>query len=110
LETWGIRAEFTVAKQAACYRFTFPASAHAQIALSLGNHAEFSPAGNNSIQGSARPDGTVVHLEQAGPETRQYFYAEFSSPLDRWRTWQGAAVGEAPKQSAMRLDWLPIKR
>src|SRR6201996_9461044 len=33
LQTWGIRAEFTAANQAAYYRFTFPASAHAHLAL-----------------------------------------------------------------------------
>src|ERR1700751_1234817 len=35
LQSWGIRAEFTAAKQAAYYRFTLPASSHAHIVLSL---------------------------------------------------------------------------
>ncbi len=88
LQTWGIRAEFTAAKQAAYYRFTFPASPHAHLVLSLHNHAEFTLIGDNAIQGSTRADGTVVHLEQDGPETREYFYAEFSRPLNSWKTWQ----------------------
>lgn len=106
LQTSGIRAEFTAAKQAAYYRFTFPASAHGHIVLSLRNHAEFSLAGNNAIQGSARADGTVVHLEQDGPETRQYFYAEFSRPLDRWHTWQEAEISEAQKQSGNEIGFV----
>src|ERR1700758_938834 len=53
LQTWRIRAEFTAARQAAYYRFTFPASAHGHLALSLRDHAEFSLVGNNAIQGSA---------------------------------------------------------
>jgi predicted alpha-1,2-mannosidase len=106
LQTWGIRAEFTASKQAAYYRFTFPASAHGHIVLSLRNHAEFSLAGNNALRGSARADGTVVHLEQPGPETRQYFYAEFSRPLDCWHTWQGGAMGDAQKQSGDEIGFV----
>ncbi len=82
LQTWGIRAEFTATNQAAYYRFTFPASAHAHLVLTLKNHAEFSVTGKSAIQGSARADGTVVQLEQTGPETREYFYAEFSRPFN----------------------------
>jgi predicted alpha-1,2-mannosidase len=99
LQTWGIRAEFTAAKQTAYYRFTFPASAHAHLVLSLRNHAEFSLVGDNAIAGSARADGTVVHLDDSGPETREYFYAEFSRPFKSWQTWQEGEAGQAQKQS-----------
>jgi predicted alpha-1,2-mannosidase len=99
LQTWGIRAEFTAAKQTAYYRFTFPASAHAHLVLSLRNHAEFSVVGDNAIAGSARADGTVVHLDDSGPETRQYFYAEFSRPFKSWQSWRGDETGQAQKQS-----------
>ena len=78
LQTWEFAAEFTAAKQAAYYRFTLPASSHAHIVLSLRNHADINVLGDKAIEGSARADGTVVHLEQDGPETREYFYAEFS--------------------------------
>src|ERR1035438_3738369 len=40
LQTWGIRAEFTATNQAAYYRFTFPASAHAHLVLSLNRSEE----------------------------------------------------------------------
>src|SRR5580693_5287081 len=99
LLTWGIRAEFTAAKQTAYYRFTFPASAHAHLVLSLRNHAELSVVGDGAIAGSARADGTVVHLEDSGPETREYFYAEFSRPFQTWQTWRGDEAGQAKKQS-----------
>lgn len=99
LQTWGIRSEFTAAKQTAYYRFTFPASSHAHIVLSLGNHAEFTVVGNDTIQGSARADGTVVHLEEDGPETREYFYIEFSRPLNSWQTWKSGEMSRDQKQS-----------
>ena len=104
LQTWGIRAEFTAAKQAAYYRFTFPASTHAHLVLSLRNHAEFSVIGDNAIAGSTRADGTVVHLEDSGPETRQYFYAEFSRPFKSWQTWREGETGQAKNNRAMRSD------
>ncbi len=106
LQTWGIRAEFTVARQAAYYRFTFPASPHAHLVLSLQNHAEFAVVGNNAIQGSARADGTVVHVEETGPETREYFYAEFSRPLDSWQTWQCGQMSRAQKQSGDDIGYV----
>lgn len=99
LQTWGIRAEFTAAKQTAYYRFTFPASAHGHLVLSLRNHAELSVVGNSAIAGSGRADGTVVHLDDSGPETREYFYAEFSRPIQSWQTWRNDETGQAPKQS-----------
>lgn len=99
LQTWGIRAEFTSARQAAYYRFTFPSSPHAHLVLSLRNHAELTVVGDSAIQGSSRADGTVVHLEGAGPETREYFYAEFSRPLDSWQTWKSGDLGRTPRQS-----------
>ncbi len=106
LETWGIRAEFTAARQAAYYRFTFPASPHAHLVLSLRNHAEFTVVGDDAIQGSARADGTVVHLEQDGPETREYFYVEFSRPLHSWQTWQSGAMSQAQKQSGDDIGYV----
>ncbi|HTW80072.1 MAG TPA: GH92 family glycosyl hydrolase [Terracidiphilus sp.] len=99
LQTWGIKAEFTAATEAAYYRFTFPASSHARLALSLVNDAEFTVAGDDAIQGSTRADGTVVRLEQTGPETREYFYAEFSRPLNSWQTWQNGKVSREQNQS-----------
>jgi predicted alpha-1,2-mannosidase len=106
LQTWGIRAEFTAAKQAAYYRFTLPASAHAHIVLSLRNHAELNVRGDTAIEGSARADGTVVHLEQDGPETREYFYAEFSRPVGSWQTWQSQAMEHTAKLSGDRIGFV----
>jgi predicted alpha-1,2-mannosidase len=106
LLTWGIRAEFTAAKQTAYYRFTFPASAHAHLVLSLRNHAELSVVGDGAIAGSARADGTVVHLEDSGPETREYFYAEFSRPFQTWQTWRGDEAGQAKKQSGDAIGFV----
>src|SRR5579863_10557892 len=40
LQTWGIKSEFTATEQAAYYRFTFSASAHAHLVLSLKDNAQ----------------------------------------------------------------------
>lgn len=106
LQTWGIRAEFTAAKQAAYYRFTLPASSHAHIVLSLRNHADLSVLGDNAIEGSARADGTVVHLEQGSPETREYFYAEFSRPVGSWQTWQNEQMEHAGKVNGDHIGFV----
>ncbi len=106
LQTWGIRAEFTAAKQAAYYRFTFPANSHGHIVLSLRNHAQLSVLGDTAIEGSARADGTVVHLEQDGPETREYFYAEFSRPMGSWQTWQNEQMEHAGKVNADHIGFV----
>ena len=103
LQSWGIRAEFTAAKQAAYYRFTFPASAHAHFALTMVDHAEFTVVSDTAIEGSERADGIVIHLEQNSPETREYFYAEFSRPL---RTWQQAELGHNQKQFGDRIGFV----
>jgi len=106
LQTWGARAEFTAAKQAAYYRFTLPASSHAHIVLSLRNHADINVLGDKAIEGSARADGTVVHLEQDGPETREYFYAEFSRPVGSWQTWQNEQMEHAGKVTGDHIGFV----
>ncbi len=106
LQSWGIRAEFTAAKQSAYYRFTFPASSHAHLALSMRDHAEFSVVSDHAIEGSERADGTVSHVEQDGPETREYFYVEFSRPLHSWQTWQHGEWSHDQKQSGEHIGFV----
>src|SRR5580692_1252111 len=48
LQTWKIKAEFTASEEAAYYRFTFPASAHSHLALSMGGGAELEVSGGNA--------------------------------------------------------------
>jgi len=105
LQTWGIRAEFTAGKQAAYYRFTLPPSSHAHIVLSFPRtHDEIHVLSDKAIEGSARADGTVVHLDQA--ETREYFYAEFSRPLGSWKTWQNDEMGHDGKVNGDRIGFV----
>ena len=106
LQTWGVRAEFTAAKQAAYYRFTLPASSHGHIVLSLRNRAELNVLGDTAIEGSARADGTVVHLQQDGPETREYFYAEFSRPVGSWQTWQSDQMEHTGKVNGDHIGFV----
>src|SRR5690348_5030300 len=84
---WRVKAEFTATPQAAYYRFTFPASDHAHLAVGFGRDAEFAIAGASAIEGSQRVFGPVAKLADDTQPTRQYFYAEFSRPFAEYQTW-----------------------
>lgn len=86
LLTWGIKAECTATPEAVYYRFTFPASKHSQLTLSLAKDARLVVIGNQAVAGSARVDPPIGKPSEVGPETRAYFYAEFSSPFGSWQT------------------------
>ncbi len=98
LQTWGIRAELTATYQAAYYRFTFPASAHAHLVLSMHGDGELSVLGNGAVQGSQLVDGPIVKTAGSG-DTRQYFYAEFSRPFNSYQTWRQGDMSDAARQS-----------
>lgn len=105
LETWGIRAELTSAYQAAYYRFTFPASGHAHLVLSLRGDGELDVIGKNAVQGSQVIDGPIVKTAANG-ETRQYFYAEFSRPFGTYQTWQDNSLGDSARQNGRRIGFV----
>ena len=73
LQTWNVKAESTVSAQAAYYRFTFPASAHAHLVLSMKEHSELTVIGNKALQGSEKIVGPVGELTGNAGETREYF-------------------------------------
>ncbi|MFZ2021249.1 MAG: GH92 family glycosyl hydrolase [Terracidiphilus sp.] len=99
LQTWKIKAEFTASEEAAYYRFTFPASAHAHFILTLGEGAELAVTGENTIEGSQKIDGPVGKLSDPDGETHEYFYAEFSRPFKSYQTWGREALCHAAKQT-----------
>jgi putative alpha-1,2-mannosidase len=88
LQTWGIKSEFTATEQAAYYRFTFPASAHAHLIFRAGDGAKLEVIGDDTVQGSQRIDGTVGKTADTHKETREYFYAKFSRPLNSYQSWK----------------------
>lgn len=106
LQTWGIQAEFTATNQAVFYRFTFPASPHAHLAINLKNDAEFEVAGNNAIQGSERFDGPIAKTVHSDRETRQYFYVEFSHPFGSYQTWEDGNLSQTAKQTGDRIGFV----
>lgn len=106
LLTWEVKAEFTATDEAAYYRFIFPASDHSHLVLSLGSGAELSVVGNNAVQGSERIDDPIKKGNQADGETREYFYAEFSRPLQSWKTWQGENFSHAAMQAGDRVGFV----
>ena len=105
LQTWGIRAELTAADQSAYYRFTFPASGHAHLALSLHGDGELDVVGKDAVEGSQPIDGPIVKTAPGG-ETRQYFYAEFSQPFGAYQTWQGKGLSDSALQSGKRVGFV----
>jgi predicted alpha-1,2-mannosidase len=99
LQTWKIKAEFTATEKAAYYRFTFPASAHSHLALTMGVGAELEVTGGNAIQGSQRISGPVGKIQETDRETREYFYLQFSRRIGSYKTWENGNLSGAEKQS-----------
>jgi predicted alpha-1,2-mannosidase len=93
LQTWKIKAEATTTREAAYYRFTWPATNHGHLVLSLHKHAELTVAGPQAVEGSEPAGGDVAELADPNGATREYFYLEFSSPQNSWQTWQNGAFG-----------------
>jgi len=94
LQTWKIKAEVTTTREAAYYRFTYPASEHGHLVLSLRDHAELHVDGPTAVEGSERVGGNVAELASSQGETREYFYLEFSRPQNSWQTWQNGKLGD----------------
>ena len=99
LQTWEIRAEATTTREAAYYRFTYPASEHGHLVLSLRDHAELTVDGPTAVEGSEQVGGNVAQLASAQGETREYFYVEFSRPQNSWKTWQNDTFGSGTRIS-----------
>ncbi|MGB8481479.1 MAG: GH92 family glycosyl hydrolase [Acidobacteriaceae bacterium] len=106
LQTWGIKAESTVTQAAAFYRFTFPASAHGHLMLSLRRDAELSVVGNRVVEGNERIGGPRRKATDSGKETRAYFYAEFSVPFNSYQTWQGNELSGDAKQIGSHIGFV----
>ena len=99
LQSWGIKAELTATPEAAFYRFTFPASAHSHLTFRLRDDAELSVVGNNVVEGSKRIGEKIGNATGSGKQTREYFYAEFSEPIDSFHTWQNQQLSRARNQA-----------
>ncbi|HEX3661690.1 MAG TPA: glycoside hydrolase domain-containing protein [Acidobacteriaceae bacterium] len=106
LQTSKIKAEATTTREAICYRFTYPASRHSHLVLSLGNHAEFTVTGPAAVEGSEQVGGNVAKLANAQGETREYFYIEFSRPQDSWKSGQGGALGHEARISGDDIQFV----
>ena len=106
LQTWNIKAELTVAKQAGYYRFTFPSGQHSHFVLSLKNNAEIAVVGEKAVEGSEVVLGPVGKISEGAEETREYFYAEFSMPFSSYTTWSGGESGSVKKRSGNHLGFV----
>ena len=106
LQSWRIKAEVAPSQEAAYYRFTFPADAHAHLALSMMKDAELTVVGETAVQGSERITGPVGEVWGNPGETREYFYAEFSRPFSAYRTWIGDELTQTSKQSGNEIGFV----
>lgn len=106
LLTSGIKAELTATPAAAIYRFTFPASDHGHLALSLGQKATLTVVGDDAVEGSERVGGPVAKLAHSTGETREYFYAELSHPASSWQTWQNGKLDHTRELSGGQIGFV----
>lgn len=106
LLTWDINAELTAAKHSAYYRFTFPSSAHSHLVLTLKSDARLTVVGDNAVQGSQRIYGPISGKSEPGGETREYFYAEFSHPLQSWQTWHDNAFSKNAQEQGDDIGFI----
>jgi predicted alpha-1,2-mannosidase len=106
LESWGIKAEAAPGREAAYYRFTFPAGAHAHLALSMKKDSELTVVGDTAVQGSEKITGLITDVAANSGQTREYFYAEFSRPFSVYRTWVNDDLTQKPKQSGDSIGFV----
>jgi predicted alpha-1,2-mannosidase len=106
LQSWGIKAEVAPSREAAYYRFTFPAGAHAHLALSMKKDSELTVVGDTAVQGSERITGLITDVAANAGQTREYFYAEFSKPFSVYRTWINDDLTQKPKQSGDSIGFV----
>jgi predicted alpha-1,2-mannosidase len=105
LLTWGIKAECTATPEAAYYRFTFPASKHSHLMLSLAKDGNLIVIGNDAVAGSARVGAPIGKPSDVTKETRAYFYAEFSSPFGAWQTMSKGETAHNAESQGDQLEF-----
>ncbi len=106
LQSWDVKAELTATPEAAYYRFTFPASEHSHLSLSLGRNAELKVLSDHAVEGSEKIDGSIVTASASSGETRQYFYAEFSSPMPMYQTWTCDTLSRNSAQTGDQIGYV----
>lgn len=84
LGKYDIQVEYTVARRAAFYRFTFPEARSANVLAAVGQQGEVT---------AIRPDA-LGGFSASGRDGRTYFYALFSHPVADSRTWRAAPGAE----------------
>jgi predicted alpha-1,2-mannosidase len=106
LQSWKIEAELTASQDAAVYRFTFPAAAHAHLALSLEQDSAFTVVSDRAVEGEARVLDPIAAPAGHAEKTQEYFYAEFSQPFHSYQTWTGEQLSKAPRQSGNHIGFV----
>lgn len=105
LESTGVKAELTPTREAAFYRFTFPATPHARLSLSLGRDASIEIVGDKIVQGSQHVGNAIAGTKPLGDAT-EYFFVEFSRHLANSKTWKGNALSSSKAQTGDSIGFL----
>lgn len=106
LQTWHIHADLTASREAVYYRFTFPASQHAHLSLSLGKKSRIEVVNDHAVQGSEELEGPIGQLVHASGTTTQYFYAELSKPIASYQTWAGNQLAHSATESGDHIGFV----
>jgi len=106
LQSWGVKSELTVTPEAAYYRFTFPASAHSHLSLSLSRNGELKVLSDHAVEGSEKIDGAIAATSTSDGQTREYFYLEFSAPMPQYQTWLRDALSRESTQTGDQIGYV----
>lgn len=120
LQRYGIDTEITTARRAAIYRFTYPASAQANILLDAGHclswiskagEGQFITAAQTEVVSNSVISGSSSVTGGWNKQTNSYtvyFYAVSDTPARAWGTWEDGILHRGSKASAGKRSgaWL----
>jgi predicted alpha-1,2-mannosidase len=102
LDKYDIRAEYTAARRAVYYRFSYPQKSTKHLLLTVGQTGELTAVGKTVVSGSTSAQGV-----------KSYFYAEFSAPFTASQSFT-SAVGVGTRRGegggggiGLALDFAP---
>lgn len=106
LQSWNTEAETTATQDAVIYRFTFPDAQHAHLTLEMTHGAALEVVNDNVVEGSAPVHDSISQAISAPGETREYFYAQFSTPFHSFQTWTGNTLANTTKQAGNSIGFV----
>jgi predicted alpha-1,2-mannosidase len=102
LSTYGIRAELTATPRTGWQRYTFPATAQANVLFNTGKanqdvfDSEVHVVGDRTVEGRVR----AGHFCAGKDDHTVYFSATFDRPFTRFGSWRGSALTAGSRDAA----------